>query len=86
MYLAANTRPDMAYAVHQAAIYTHDQRSSHAVAIKRILRYIKGTKGQGIYFTPDGTEKMLNHSHSRNPRCAPAWKHIQIQAPREPPN
>jgi hypothetical protein len=29
---------------------------------------------------------LLNYSHSRNPRCAPAWTHGQIQAPREPPN
>jgi hypothetical protein len=28
----------------------------------------------------------LNYSHSRNPRCAPARTHGQIQAPREPPN
>jgi hypothetical protein len=58
MYLVANTRPDIAYAVYQAARYTHDPRASHAVAIKRILRYIKGTKDKGIYFTPDGTEKI----------------------------
>jgi hypothetical protein len=29
---------------------------------------------------------VLNYSHSRNPRCAPAWTHGQIQAPGEPPN
>jgi hypothetical protein len=29
---------------------------------------------------------LLNYSHSRNPRCAPVRTHIQIQAPREPPN
>jgi hypothetical protein len=55
MYLAANTRPDIAYAVHQAARYTHDPKASNAVAIKRILRYIKGTKDKGIYFKHDGT-------------------------------
>jgi hypothetical protein len=42
MYLAASTRPDVVYAVHQAARYTHDPRASHAVDIKSILRYIKG--------------------------------------------
>jgi hypothetical protein len=31
-------------------------------------------------------EALLNYSHSRNPRCAPARTHGQIQAPREPPN
>jgi hypothetical protein len=44
MYIEANTRPDVVYAVHQASRYTHDPRASHAVAIKRILRYIKETK------------------------------------------
>jgi hypothetical protein len=29
---------------------------------------------------------VLNYSHSRNPPCAPARTHGQIQAPREPPN
>jgi hypothetical protein len=29
---------------------------------------------------------VINYSHSRNPPCAPAWTHGQIQAPREPPN
>jgi hypothetical protein len=48
MYLEANTRPDIEYAVHQAARYTHDPKASHAVAIKRILRYIKGNKDNGI--------------------------------------
>jgi hypothetical protein len=33
-----------------------------------------------------GEVVMLNYSHSRNPPCAPARTHGQIQAPREPPN
>jgi hypothetical protein len=31
-------------------------------------------------------EGVLNYSHSRNPHCAPARTHGQIQEPREPPN
>jgi hypothetical protein len=34
----------------------------------------------------DLVHQMLNYSHSRNPPCAPARTHGQIQAPREPPN
>jgi hypothetical protein len=37
MYLASNTRPDILYAVHQAARHSHGTRNSHALAIKRIL-------------------------------------------------
>jgi len=52
MYLAGNTRPDIAFAVHQCARFTHCPKASHGVAVKRILRYLKGTKEQGIIFEP----------------------------------
>jgi hypothetical protein len=48
MNLAANTQPDMAYAVHQAASHTHAPRASHSVTITIILRYLKGTGIEGI--------------------------------------
>jgi Reverse transcriptase (RNA-dependent DNA polymerase) len=52
MYLANNTRPDIAYAVHQAARFTHHPRHSHAVGVKRIARYLKQTKLEGMLFCP----------------------------------
>jgi hypothetical protein len=58
MYLAANTRPGIAHDVHQAARHTHAPRGSHAVAVKRILRYLKGTKDKGLYFNPDATDQV----------------------------
>jgi hypothetical protein len=32
-------------------------RGSHAVAVKRIIRYLKGTKDKGLYFNPDSTDQ-----------------------------
>jgi hypothetical protein len=58
MYLAANTQPYIAYAVHQTVRHTHAPRGSHAVAVKRILRYPKGTKDKGLYFKPDSTDQV----------------------------
>jgi hypothetical protein len=58
MYLAANTRPDIVYAVHQAARHTHAPRASHNVAIKIIVRYLKGTRTKGIYFKPDDLDRV----------------------------
>jgi hypothetical protein len=52
MYLAGNTRPDIAYAVHQAARFTHGARNSHASGIKRILRYLQKTKMEGLILRP----------------------------------
>ena len=52
MYLASNSRPDIAYAVHQCARFTHALRQCHVKAIKRILRYLKGTKSKGLILNP----------------------------------
>jgi hypothetical protein len=57
MYLAANTRPDIVYAVHQAARHTHAPRASHSVVIK-ILRCLKGTRTKGIYFKTDDSDQV----------------------------
>ena len=57
-YLARNTRPDLEYAVHQCARFQCDPREPHANAIKRIGRYLIGTKDKGVSFTPS---KDLSH-------------------------
>jgi hypothetical protein len=38
MYLTSDTRPDISYAVHQAARHSHGTVNSHARAVKIILR------------------------------------------------
>jgi hypothetical protein len=42
------TRPDVAYAVQQVCLYMHDPRESHLNAVKRILRYLRGTVDYGL--------------------------------------
>jgi len=58
LYLAGNSRPDIAFAVHQVARFSHDPRQSHAVAIKRICRYLQGTKDRGLVMRPTGEWKI----------------------------
>jgi hypothetical protein len=53
LYLSQNSRPDIAYAVHQCARFTHVPRQSHAVAVKRILRYLNSTKDKGMTLRPN---------------------------------
>jgi Reverse transcriptase (RNA-dependent DNA polymerase). len=55
LYLSGNTRPDITFAVHQCARFSHDPKQSHAVAIKRILRYLKGTRDKGMILSPNDT-------------------------------
>lgn len=58
MYLCSNTRPDIQYAVHQCARFTHFPKKTHEDAITRICRYLQGTKEQGMRFKPDGELKL----------------------------
>ena len=52
MYLAGNTRPDISFAVHQCARYTHSPKHSHEIALKRIGRYLVGTRDRGLILQP----------------------------------
>ena len=52
-YLAACTRPDCLYAVHQCARFSANPNLCHERAVKRIVCYLKGTMDKGIIFKPD---------------------------------
>jgi len=47
LYLTSNTRPDIAFAVSQVARFNHSPKQSHAIAVKMIVRYLKGTRDKG---------------------------------------
>lgn len=50
MYLAVSTRPDISFAVGLVSRFNENPSTPHVNAVKRILRYIKGTKSYGIFF------------------------------------
>ncbi len=52
LYLEKSTRPDIACAVHQCARYCNAPKVSHAQAVKRICRYLLGTRDKGLIFDP----------------------------------
>lgn len=45
------TRPDLCFAVQKLAKYTAAPRVPHYQALLKVLRYIKGTVSQGIFFS-----------------------------------
>ena len=49
LYLAGNTQPGIAFAVHQAAWFSHRPMQCHENTVKRIVRYLIGTKDEGLY-------------------------------------
>jgi hypothetical protein len=61
MYLVINSRPDIDYAVNQRTRFTHNPKDSHATGVKRILRYLKGTRTKGMTIQP--TDKHDVHCY-----------------------
>jgi hypothetical protein len=51
-YLQGNSRPDITYVVSSAARFTHFPKRSHEEALKRIVRYLKGTMNEGLVLRP----------------------------------
>ena len=51
-YLAGHSRPDIAFAVHQCARFTFNPRQSHEEAAKHTVRYLIGTRDQGLIINP----------------------------------
>ena len=45
-----NTRPDLAYSVGYVSRFMEAPREEHLVAVKRILRYVAGTRGWGVRY------------------------------------
>ncbi len=52
-YLGQTIRPDILYALYQAAKYSADPRVEHGEAIMYIIKYLKATRHIGIRFKPD---------------------------------
>ena len=50
MFLSITTRPDIAFAVNQAARFVNAPTVAHWRAVKRILMYVVGTKHLGLVY------------------------------------
>lgn len=50
IYLAIATRPDISYAIGSCSRFMEKPSQMHANAVKRILKYVKGTLNFGIYY------------------------------------
>ena len=52
LYLASNSRPDIAFAVNQCARFNSCPKLIHEKGVKRIARYLKATRDQGLILQP----------------------------------
>ena len=56
------TRPDIAFAVSNVAKFSAQPTKQHWTAVKRILRYLKGTADYGLAFTPNASRDCVGYS------------------------
>ena len=61
MYLAVSTRPDISYAVSSLARFSCKPTNEHWTALKRLLRYLKGTTNLGILYSNTGMDKCIGY-------------------------
>jgi hypothetical protein len=45
------TRPELSYCVHILSQFMHEHRTNHWEAALRVVRFLKGNPGQGIFFS-----------------------------------
>ena len=60
-YLAA-TRPDMMFMVSLISRYMENPTELHLQATKRVLRYLKGTTGFGIFYKKGGDDELVAYT------------------------
>ena len=59
VFLAAVSRPDIAFAVNSVSKYLSKHNATHWRAVKRIFAYLQGTIDYGIKYVSGGSEAML---------------------------
>ena len=64
MYAANGTRPDISFAVNQLARYSGNPDTTHQTALKRVLRYLRGTLSHGLTYTGTGNDQPSLVSYS----------------------
>jgi hypothetical protein len=78
MCLSSNAHPEIQFAVHQCARFTHCPRASHEEAVKHVCRHLQGAKGRGLTFQPSSRLDLDLHVDAD---FAGLWSHEDDQDP-----
>ena len=64
------TRPELAYAVHTLAQFLKEPRDDHWLAALAVVRYLKGSPGQGIFLSATNNLQLTGWCDSDWAACA----------------
>ena len=62
LYLSVATRPDITYAVSNVARFCAKPTNQHWVAVKRIIRYLKGTQQYRLLYSKSNSNNCVGFS------------------------
>ncbi|KAG7598819.1 F-box associated interaction domain [Arabidopsis suecica] len=68
IYLA-HTRPELSYAIHLLSQFMNAPKTEHWDAVLRVIRYLKGNPGQGIFLRAGGDLKITAWCDSDYATC-----------------
>ena len=68
LYLMAS-RPDIMFSMCLCARFQSCPKESHLIAVKRIISYIKGTIGMGLWYPKIGEFSMMSFSNADYAGC-----------------
>ncbi|RVW60624.1 Retrovirus-related Pol polyprotein from transposon RE1 [Vitis vinifera] len=55
----SHTRPNIAFAVSVVSQYMHSPKESHLEVVYKILRYLKGSLGRGLFFKKGDSDRLV---------------------------
>ena len=58
------SRPDLTYALHMLSQFMHSPKDDHMEAARRVLRYLKGTTGEGIFLHATNDLQLFGYCDS----------------------
>ncbi len=64
LYLSVATRPDITYAVNNVEKFCAHPTVKHWTAVKRIMRYLRGTTNFGIEYVCQSEKRCIGYSDS----------------------
>ena len=68
LYLTAS-RPDIMFSVCMCARYQANPKESHLVAVKRIFKYLIGTKNIGLWYSKESSLNLIGYTDSDFAGC-----------------